>query len=541
MWTQVEPPAGDTLNFTNVLFSFPWQEGAESFEVEVEAQGNRTVTFKYGFHANRQIINGLTFGTAYRWRYSGFDASGNRMGWSEYFPFVIGNSPRVDTASYHYEGRRRKRGEGEPGVILFDYGRIATNRAGVPQFFLPEFPFLRENSLVRDLKMTWRGTLTALLDSTACEMDLRGNIIWQAPDDGKISGEAREGYHHNLTLLENGNYLVLGTDHAPRNDPEGNPLEAEFGTIIEYDPSGNVVWSWNSKDYFSDKDLFCRKGRDGRYDVMTHLNAVTTDGELVYAGFRDISRVVTIDRKTKKVIASYGGYGYPAELHSATGFFRRQHDATRLSDGNFAVVNNDSVMDPDVVSSLVIFSPISREHPKSEKIFEFRFDFDTLTNGKSVKTGNLQEMRNGNILVNMGAIPRCVEVTRKGELIWDLRIERYDTNHRMWLPFPQYRVNFASSLYPYECTARVISDRKTDKGRIIRVQLWNVGSEADDYTLRLQSPKDKGGIVHKSRIVNLKPEESNELEFQVNDTGPLEMNISGHHCRYSLVLHVTGN
>ncbi len=533
---QVFPRDKDTLNYTSILFSFPWVENTNNYLIEVEALGERPVNFLYALNSNKKVLDGFVFGTPYRWRYRAEE--GEMKEWSPYRSFYIGDSPYIDTAYYHYRGKRKKRGQGEPGLLFFDYGRIATNRAGAAYFFLPDFPFVRPQSLVRDLKMTNRGTLTALLDSNACEFDLDGNILWRAPDDGKISGEGRERYHHNLTRLENGNYLVLGTDQVSRKAPDGTSMEVDFGTIIEYKPDGTIAWSWNSKDYFSDKDLFCRKGRDGLYDVKNHLHAMTRDGRYVYAGFRDISRIVVIEKKTGKVIASYGGYGYPSEPHSATGFFRRQHDATRLSDGNLAVVNNDSVMDPNVVSSLVIFSPISADWPQSEKVFEFPFNYDTLFNGKSVKTGNLTEMRNGNLLVNMGTIPRCFEVTRKGDLIWDLSIERYDTNHRMWLPFPQYRVSFSSSLYPYEMTGRVTSDSWEKDMRKISVKVWNVGSESDTYTVRLKAPKDQPQITHKTKQIDIPPGESLEITFSVRVEDALEVELTGAHCRYPLYMSV---
>jgi hypothetical protein len=139
--------------------------------------------------------------------------------------------------------------------------------------------------------------------------------------------------------------------------PNGNDsIEAEFGTIIEYDMYGNAVWSWNSNLYFTDKDLFSRQRADKSWDINTHMNAFSTNGKNVYVGFRDISRIVVIDKATGKAIESYGGNGHFTEVHYASKFFRRQHDAVILNDGNIAVINNDSIMDPKVISSLVIFT-----------------------------------------------------------------------------------------------------------------------------------------------------------------------------------------
>ncbi|OFZ54534.1 MAG: hypothetical protein A3D92_17065 [Bacteroidetes bacterium RIFCSPHIGHO2_02_FULL_44_7] len=532
------PVNGDTLNFTSVLFSFPWIDGYEKFRIQVVNLQDSSVNFLYDCTTNKKLIERLAFGQSYRWRYGGLNSQYEVGVWSEYQSFHIATSDYVDPELYTYKGKRRKRGIGEAGILLMDAGRVGVSRIGRPAFFLRNGPFLNENTVVRDLKMTHNGTFTALFDSTACEFELDGTILWKAPDDGRINGETREHYHHEFTKLPTGNYVVLGLDYVQRTAADGSTVKVEFGTIIEYKSDGSIAWSWNSKDYFSDKDLFYKKSREGAYDTQTHMNACTMDSLYVYAGFRDISRLIVIEKKTGKVMASYGGNGFPQEPHSAVGFFRRQHGATRLSDGNFAVVNNDSVMDPAVVSSLVVFSPISKEQPQSKKVFEFKFDYDTLTNGKSVKTGNLIEMKNGNLFVNMGALNRCVEVTRSGEVIWDMVMDRYDTNHRVWLPAPQYRVTFTPSLYPYEHTARILQDKLMGENRKITVRVWNIGALDDHVYLRLQAPEDQPKMVHRSQDRTVASSNFVDLEFSVRELGALDIRIDGEHCRYSTILHL---
>lgn len=522
-FAQVLPKNGDTINFTSVLFSFPWDEGVDNYIIELEEQGLRPVKYLYDFNANKGVVDRLGFGKQYHWRYA--PVQDNKPGdWSDTFVFTIGKSRYTDTTYYKYKGRAAHRGTVDPGVLFLDYGRVAVNRAGVPQYYLPEFDFIDGKSQIRDLKMTRDGTLTALLDGQACEFTLDGEILWQAPDDGKINGEESEFYHHEFTKLSNGNYLVLGNDHVQRITPEAQEVEVEFGTIIEYAPNGGIVWSWNSKDYFTDEDLFSKRGRGGRYELTTHMNACKTNGDYLFAGFRDISRIIVIEKSTGKVISSYGGYGFPTEKHSGTGFFRRQHDATLLSDGNFAVINNDSVMDPSIVSSLVIFSPMTDKIPSSEKIFEFRFDFDTLTNGKSVKTGNLQELENGHLFINMGSLNRCVEINREGDVLWSMFMNYYDTNHRMVLPFPQYRVSYVSSLYPYITTARIISDKKINNNRKTTVRIFNVGSESNTYLINVRNGKKTNSV---SKGIAILPGESKDVELLQNSYESAEIEVQG--------------
>lgn len=535
-FAQIHPLDGDTLNYTSVVFQFPVARQGDQYQVQLEELGGKKIQYHYDFKTNKGVIQHLTFGKSYRWRYAVAGKAERVEAWSSYSSFHIGTSPLVNPELYSYKGKRTKRGNGVPGVFFVDYGRVAVNRAGAPLFFLPDFPFIREQTLVRDLKMTPNGTLTALFDSAAYEFNLDGEILWKAPDSGKINGEKRENYHHEFTKLPTGNYLVLGIDHVKRITPEGDSVDVEFGTVIEYASDGSVAWSWNSNDYFTDQDLFSRKDRNNRYDTRTHMNACTTNGTYYFIGFRDISRIVVVEKSTGKAVASYGGYGKPIEPHSGTGFFRRQHDAQLLSDGNLAVINNDSVMDPSVVSSFVVFSQGNTKQNPSVKLFEFKFNFDTLTNGKSPKTGNLIEMPDGNIVINMGSINRCVEITRKGELIWDMFMTQYDTLRKIWRPFPSYRVSYESSLYPYlfHATAQESASKKYPGKRLVTVKLFNLGSEEDTYTVALINTRT--GKVITSGKRTLAGDETKDISFNYQVGEKMKIRVTGVHAATSYII-----
>lgn len=523
---QVTPLPGDTIHYTQVLFSFPQVKQAESYTIEISEDAAFKQRTVLEAAINAQVCSALSFGKKYFWHYTSLDKKGKPAGWSKTFSFYIAPSPYADPALFRYTGKKKDRKKAGRGILFMDYGRVATNRGGKVCWYLADFPFLQPNELVRDLRLTPEGTVTGLIDSVACEMDLNGHILWQAPDGGKVNGEKSENYHHDFKKLPNGNYMVLGNDHVFRKVPgSSDSVEVEFGTVIEYDKSGKIVWSWNSKDYFTDADLFTRQRADKSWDVETHMNAFCTDGKSVMVGFRDISRIVVIDKASKKVTGSYGGYGVFSEPHSATGFFRRQHDIVQLKDGNLAVLNNDSIMDRSVVSSLVIFSPMSDTAPSSQKLFTYRFDFDTLTNGKSPKMGNLQEIENGNILINMGGINRCIEISRSGELAWDMFMERYDTIQKTWAKFPQYRVNEASSLYPYLFRSKIVADNQAGAARTMTVRIYNIGDHEDTYTVGLWQNGHALNLKVKPEPVRIAPGESAEVKISFTVSGAFQLHI----------------
>ncbi|MBD3638461.1 MAG: aryl-sulfate sulfotransferase [Crocinitomicaceae bacterium] len=485
------PAANDTLTFSDVLFEFPYDSRFNNYVIEVEDLSKNKGHFRYETKANKVRVSTLLYNTDYRWRFSPINDANKPIVWSDFIPFRVRIPNNINPDHYSYDGAWRSREDKRVSILLMDYGMCGVNRAGKVLYYIPEIEGVLSAGQMRDLKLTNNGTFTALIDSSAYEFDLLGRVLFKAPDNGDVNGESSEYYHHEFTKLPNGNYLVLGNDHVTVQAPDQSSMEIEFATVIEYDSRGRVVWSWNSKDYFSQADLFYPRGAKRGGSVSLHANACTTNGKYVFVGFRDISRIITIDKKSKKVVASYGGKGVFNEPHSATGFFRRQHDATLLSDGNLAVVNNDSVMDPDVVSSLVVFSPIKKRKDVSEKIMDFKFNFDTLTDGKSVKTGNLQELSNGNIFVNMGSLNRCIELTRTGDVIYSMFMTYYDTNHRMTLPFPQYRVRTYSSLYQFEYTAKISSINQNKEFRNYTLSLFNVGSEDDTYFVRMYDESKK--------------------------------------------------
>lgn len=527
---QLTPIDGDTINYTDVLIKFPWIEGVDKYKVKITKLGNQEDFKSFNLNKNAFIAENLEFESNYTWQYSGIDDNGELLSWSDTLSFYIGSSFGVDPKQTRFRVLSRERENSAPGLMFFDYAKAAVNRKGDPKWYLPEVKGVKSDALLRDLKMTDNGTFTALFDIAAIEFDRNGKILWKAPDDGKISGTEEEQYHHEFTKLENGNYLVLGKYKEFRKTPnENDSVNVEFGTIIEYNSKGEVVWWWNSKDYFTNKELFMRKGPNNFYHTATHMNSCVIEDSLVIVGFRDISRIVIINKNTNKVMESYGGYGFFEEPHSASGFFRRQHSGDLLQDGNIVVLNNDSVFDPSIVSSAVIFSRITPEQPTSKKIFEFPFDFDTLTDGRSMRTGNVLEMKNGNLLINMGALNRSIEITRDGKVVSDMFIEKFNLLTDSWKPFPQYRVSYSNSLYPYEFTSKVYKNVSKKKKQKVTIRIYNVGSKQDNYSLERHNKR--GDTLKKS--ISIKPGQFADIDFELKKRKDYSFLIKSEHCLYT--------
>ena len=486
------PMDGDTLNFTSVCFSFPWQAKAVRYTVLLTDGVEPGVPARYAGVGNKIVVNGLKSGHSYVWTVVSESEKGEVLETSPARRFFV--APYTNRIRYLFGVNDKENRTND--LLIMDYTHSAIDRDGQTVWYLPG---LIPSANIRDLKMTDDGTVTAILDSNALEMDLRGHILWKAPDDGRVSRGRRENYHHTFTKLSTGNYLVLGSEFCRYRLPgQTDSISVEMGTVIEYSPDKTIRWVWHARDFFKPEWIPFRRRYDGQYSASLHLNAVSTDGVYIYAGFRDMGWIVKIDKAGKNVVALYGGQDSKEPYHYAQRLFRYQHDVFLLRDGSIGVVNNDSVADPAVVSGVVVFSQGKTGTPIGTKLFEFPFNYSGTIDGKSPKLGNLTELPNGNLLVNMGAINRVFEVTRDKKVVWEVRVDQFDAFKNVWQFFPQYRVAPVSSLYPNEFCLKVENAEWSNGAWQATCFLVNVGSETNAYTFWAENETTRTEVAHTS-------------------------------------------
>jgi hypothetical protein len=470
------------------------------------------------------LVSDLKFGYEYRWKYLAFDKNEKIIFNSQEYVFYIRMNPLVDPKNQRVTLNPANCKESASGLVLFNNCRIIVNRKGIPVYYVPEKPALiNQETTVRDLRVSPSGTITVLTAKDAIELDLDGNVLWTAPNDGKVSGEKTEFYHHAFRKMQNGNYMVLSNKHRIVQAPNDTvKAEIEFGTIIEYDSSGNVVWKWDSQQYFSSEDLFSYFKNDKPTPQNPHCNSfdVSKNGKYIYMGFRDVSRIIKIEKSTGKVISSYGLKMPSGDVTDVNDYFRQQHSCSVLDDGSLAVFNNDSVSFPDITSSIVIFSQPEDQKTSAKLLWEFDCKFDSLTDGKSKKTGSVVELPNHNLLLNMGSINRTIEVTRNKEIIWDAFTEKWSKEDKIWVPYPQFSASYISSLYPCYFTADVTSNAiENGKEKSATLRIYNEGTEVDSYEIIY----DNGNIVNKNFTAQVLPDHS--ISFDIPEITSEHINI----------------
>ncbi|HLP20237.1 MAG TPA: aryl-sulfate sulfotransferase, partial [Chitinophagales bacterium] len=266
-----------------------------------------------------------------------------------------------------------------------------------------------------------------------------------------------------------------------RNTDTGMIARIQYGTIIEYNAKGEIVWTWNSENYLADSDIFplMFQPMNPTNNHDPHLNAFSVDNadEFVYAGFRQINRVIKIHKKTGKVVNSWGDKMPSGEAATGNGFFYHQHSSQILSNGSIAVFNNGNVAEKEKPSSVVVFS----QDTPAKIVWQFDCVYDTFFI-KSSRAGNVDELPNQNFLVSTGTkhmgqgpASSIFEVTRNKKIVWMAVVNKFQK--------ALYRAHYISSLYPAYFTAQAIGKWQNGKQQI---KLFNEGTEPDLYTVELK-------------------------------------------------------
>ncbi|MCB0310286.1 MAG: aryl-sulfate sulfotransferase, partial [Bdellovibrionales bacterium] len=170
-------------------------------------------------------------------------------------------------------------------------------------------------------KKQWRK-----LRNFVTEYDWNGDVAWQY--------EAPDVAHHDVHRLQNGNTIFLHrTVLAPFSLPQitdalrkSVPLRSD--TMLEVDQNGDAIWQWHAHenlDVNSCGKRSCskhkRKTTGERFEDWTHINTVSVlpenhwyregheefkPGNIISIP-RNHSRVMIIDRDTKKIVWHYDG------------------------------------------------------------------------------------------------------------------------------------------------------------------------------------------------------------------------------------------
>jgi hypothetical protein len=238
---------------------------------------------------------------------------------------------------------------------------------------------------------------------------------------------------HELRLLANGNYLMLS--YKPRDhvdlSPYGGPSDATVvdGEIQEIDPTGALVWSWNSKDHIALSEtgrwygfrVIAKPTRlpDGRtaYDLV-HFNSLEASGNRVVVSARHLDAVFEIDRTTGAIAWKLGGTTTPNSLTIVNDPFESQdfggqHDARLLPDGTLTLHDNGTGLGRAPRALRFALDTTA----KTAALVEALGDPDAQT---SSCCGSARRLPGGNWVMSWGSLPLVTELNGSGQRVFRL-------------------------------------------------------------------------------------------------------------------------
>ncbi len=303
---------------------------------------------------------------------------------------------------------------------------------GTPYYYR-KFPQISLGST--DFKLQPTGILTAYMyyNNQYIGMDNRFEIV-----DSFACGHGYLTDSHELTILPNGNFLVIGQDPQYVDMsvivPGGNPEAIVLGNIIqELDPEKNVIFEWRSWDHFVITDAQ-NVNLTNSYIDYVHMNSLSLDydGNII-ASSRHLNEVTKINRETGKIIWRLGGVNNEFEFPEEPWQFGYQHTARPLAGK------------PD---QYLIFDNGNFVHPEFSRSVEYKLNTDIYVAEKKWEyihtpaiytpmMGGAQRLPGGNTMIDWSGNPPMIatEVSNDGDIVMTLRapaIVSYRTQKFNW-------------------------------------------------------------------------------------------------------------
>jgi hypothetical protein len=460
---QYKPAEGSRLNYRLIYFSFP-EQGSSTNTIEIahgnvtnEADFARNIVRTYPVTGTSIIGEVPLFGNNYTWRV----VSGSKAGRLNHFSVL--KDKYTDESTYRFRVQKES-ARYKDGYILCDGTRAIYDINGHPVWYLPAIPGeIDSNSVIRDMKITATGTITFLSTNSAYEVNYDGKLVWKAPRHPLPNGDSIERYHHDMTKLSNGHYMVMGTDsrayvwrHTSPSDsiliiqPAGyenpqpvmnRPAKIQFATLLEFDEKGKLKWSWSTTSYFAKlpPNALTRQHQD------THANAFYFDESsgCIYVSIKNTSEILKIKYPEGTVLNVFDGENDVDQESS----FCEQHTCKLNRDGNLYIFNNNMCRKADG-PGVVVFRETANGH-KLEKVWQFEFGPEQYhlrqprTNATS--GGSASELADGALFISL-CVPdgNMYIVNENKDIEWQAALEKFNATEADWRTYSFYRASMTT-------------------------------------------------------------------------------------------------
>lgn len=486
----------------------------------------------------------LNWATTYYWRVDAYkDGKIAKQGEIHKFSIMTIKASYMDTVRLKVIKNIKNKNNG--GFIVFDNCRTIFDREGNPVWTLPLTKDIIDfNTVIRDLKITKDNTLTFLTLKTPIEIDFEGGVLWKGIKP-LVIGKDTIKYHHDFKKDNEGNYWVLGNrivyrkllkkleDNIVRNEDKvlitdsGIFRGCEMGLLMKFNKDNQLLWMWDANNYLKDVDLNYKLSGNGFPSFSSHMNAFSFNEKMdeVCIGFRDLSRIVKVNVKTGKVISSYGEKYPSGDAKYADNTFFSQHDCS-ITKANSILIFSNNTLKKEPSSVIELDGNNLNNNPV---LWQFNLNFDSLTDGRSERCGNVTDLKNDNLLVCAGTLNRTFEITRKHEIVWDAFIQCKVNGDTNWTALKQYRSSFIPKIPIYQFIPVVEkTETKNNKVKKIKVVINNTGNSTDSYILKVFDKNQKVMIqkLTKQVIVNNNCTTIIDVPIQLKDKSAFTISIT---------------
>jgi hypothetical protein len=478
---QVSPQENSKLHYRIIGFKFAGKPD-QTYTLQIakgawttDSDFKKSVIYETRVKGTRVIAEVPSFGADYTWRVlPGKGLSEN----VELHHFSTMFNPLVDTNRFRFRIIQHAE-KYQDAYVIVDATKVIYDMMGNPVWFLPEATGVKLDDGVRDIKLSVASTLTMLQENERCfEIDYNANILWATPKKATVSSEPVEHFHHEFTRLKNGHYMTLGSEIAdaersilngpnditvyfPRDakkpDPRLSHTMVPFGTVIEYDKTGKVVWYWLSSNYFRKSDVFNHVGKRGNLEIGPHINSFyfNEQNKTVYLSCRDISRILKVSYPTGKVLAAYGETFAKGQPEMGNGLFCKQHSVSISSDGLLRLYNNNSCYDTTFPTILTMREPTAPNN-KLAKAWEYSAKIEgepgpAQINYQFTLGGTVTELPDKSIFACLGTLYcKLFIVTPDKKELWSGIPEAWDKSRKMWTKMLVYKASIIPSKKQFE-------------------------------------------------------------------------------------------
>ncbi len=227
---------------------------------------------------------------------------------------------------------------------------------------------------------------------------------------------------HEFQLTERGTALIGSLAPTIQNLSKlgGAKRTVVLDTVVqEIDvATGLVVFEWHSLDDIALEESYLPppKKRNDRWDYF-HINSIeeVRGGDLLISG-RNTWSAVKVSRPGAKVVWRLGGRRSDFRIEKGAGF-AWQHDVRQRPNGVITLFDNGA------------FPPVHKESRamglrlrggRARKVRDYRHKPTLLSSSQ----GNMQVLRNGNVLIGWGALPVVSEFSASGKLLFELTLPK---------------------------------------------------------------------------------------------------------------------